>query len=53
MKTHYYCAKCENHLIERSGPDINKVHRSCGGLLRILEHDPVERKEGEDNILET
>jgi hypothetical protein len=45
METEYHCAKCNSSFSEEGLPNINKVHRACGSLARILRHAEKEEEE--------
>ncbi len=48
METEYYCDKCKLSFSEEGLPNINKVHRRCGALARIVLH----KEEKEDGASE-
>ena len=44
METEYYCGECEVYFTEESLPNMNKVHKRCGNLTRIVSHRKKEEE---------
>lgn len=36
--TEYHCPRCGVIFSEPRLPNINKIHKPCGGLVRIIRH---------------
>ncbi len=45
MQTKYYCEKCKLTFSEKKLPNINKLHKPCGSIARILFHEKVGEEE--------
>ncbi|MFH0890913.1 MAG: hypothetical protein V1856_02695 [Candidatus Liptonbacteria bacterium] len=49
MRTKYYCSECRDILTDNKIPNMNKRHRHCGSILRVLEYDEhAETEEQEE-----
>lgn len=48
MQTEYHCPKCDVKFSEAKLPNINKTHKRCGGVAKIVRY-VSEKKEGGGN----
>jgi hypothetical protein len=50
MNTEYYCPKCKTYFSEDKLPNINKIHKVCGEVARIVRHISEKKEAASDEL---